>query len=148
MMHKNNQKVTVVSVFLLILFSVANTATGADIHADPLNAALTKAASAAETQLSPDRIWNEISYIISDGYRDKNRSLEFWIRPDRFRTFSLDKAALDEVLGDAPQEVLGLSVKSRPKPALIYLPTPEGQYMAFEFAESPIMAAGLSEKFP
>ncbi|MEN8691857.1 MAG: reprolysin-like metallopeptidase [Desulfobacterales bacterium] len=147
-MHKKNQKGTVVSVFLLILFSVANTAPGADIQGDALNAAPTKAASAVETQLSPDRIWNEISNMKAEAYREENRAFEYWVLPDKFRTFSLDKAALDEVLGDAPQEVLGLSVKSRPKLALIYLPTPKGQYMAFEFAESPIMAAGLAEKFP
>ena len=134
MMHRNNQKATMVIVFWLILFGFAN--------------APTKAESAVETQSSPDRIWSEISDRESVAPKDANRALEYWIWPDKFRTFSLDKAAIDKVLGDAPQEVLGLPVKSRPQPALIYLPTPDGQYMAFKFVESPIMAPGLAEQFP
>ena len=133
MMRRNNQKVTMVIVFWLILFGFAN--------------APTKAKSAAETQTSPDNIWNEIFDQKLAAHRDANPALEHWIWPDRFRSFSFDKVTLDEILGDAPLEMLGLSAESRPQPAFIYLPTPEGKYMAFEFVESPIMEPELAAQF-
>ncbi len=69
-------------------------------------------------------------------------------RPDKFSAFSLDKTALDGVLNQAPLESPEIPVQSRAQPALIYLPTPDGQYMAFEFVESPVMAPELAAKFP
>jgi len=97
-----------------------------------------------QAQSSPDRIWKETSSQKLAADRDR----EVWIRPDRYRAFNLDKVALDEVLVVAPLETLDLPIVARQQAAIIHLPTPDGEYMAFEFVESPIMEHELAVKFP
>lgn len=102
----------------------------------------------AQSPTSPDNIWHEISNQELTAYRDNDPTPEYWIHPDKFLAFSLDKAALEDELGAAPLERLALAAELQPEPAIIYLPSPDGNYMPFEFMESSIMAPDLQAKFP
>ena len=95
---------------------------------------------------SPQNIWSEVAQTELDS--GLNKAKENWVNPDQFRAFSLNKPALTDILKKAPLEQPQLNALSRQQPALIYLPTPDGEYMAFEFVESPVMSSKLAEKFP
>ena len=147
-MKRNYQNVIIASLLSVVLFCFASTTTGTELHEDAASAILNETKSVTGEQTSPDNIWNEMSDQELTAHRDANSTLKYWVQSDTFHTFNLDKEALDEVLVDAPLEMLDLATESRPQPKLIYLPTPEGQYMAFEFVEAPIMEPELAAQFP
>ncbi len=105
-------------------------------------------ASVVHAQTSPDSIWTATFDQELAAYSSANPELEHWIRPDKFRSFSLDKVSLDELLDSAPMEPTGVRAQTLPPAGLLYLPTPGGAYMAFSFVESPIMAPELAAQFP
>lgn len=90
---------------------------------------------------SQDNVWNEIqleSLIgrIAEGVPETARALE------------LNSKALNKILNSAPDdsaETLSYLSKSE---AILQLPLPEGGFMRFRIVDSPVMEAGLLEKFP
>ncbi len=104
--------------------------------------------SAAQAQFSPDGVWDEIRDQELRAVQDAATAIEYWVKPDKFRAFDLNKDTLNQVLRNASLEGLDLPAESRPPVALIYLPTPDGEYMAFEFLEASVMAPELAAQFP
>ncbi|RNC82850.1 MAG: hypothetical protein ED559_14090 [Phycisphaera sp.] len=68
-----------------------------------------------------------------------------WVRPDVFNAAALDTNALRANLAAAPLEGTPGHLDNA---VLIDLPMPEGDFEAFLVYESPVMEAGLAEKFP
>ncbi len=104
--------------------------------------------SSAHAIDSPENIWSEISAQEMASNRNANKTREDWIRPDKYRSFGLNKENLQKLLVQAPLESPEIDDQYRAQPTLIHLPTPDGKYMAFEFVESPVMSNKLAEKFP
>jgi len=97
---------------------------------------------------SPQGIWSEISLETLSANGALKKDSEKWVNPDRFRSFDLNHGNLQQILAKAPLESPGINAQFRAQPVLIYLPTPDGDYLAFEFVESPVMASELAAKFP
>jgi len=70
---------------------------------------------------------------------------DFWVRPNTFRAFNLDLAAVGKVLGAAPRETYAGPIASG---AVVTLPMPDGSLARFRFVDSPVMAPELAAKFP
>jgi subtilisin-like proprotein convertase family protein len=68
-----------------------------------------------------------------------------WVRPNRFRAYRLDAAALRLQLDRAPREFTPAAVQA---PAEVSLPMPDGTLARFSILESPIMAPELAAKYP
>ncbi|MEZ5427955.1 MAG: M12 family metallo-peptidase [Pyrinomonadaceae bacterium] len=113
--------------FHLLLFSLLLTA-------------LSAPASFAGAGRSDDRIWQEI-----DDSALAARPAERLVRPREYRTFRLDKTALDPILKKAPLEFTGAS---RNAPVILTMPMPDGSFQRFQIEESPVMEPGLAAKFP
>jgi len=99
-------------------------------------------------QTSPDGIWTELAEQVLENYKTANRGRVPWIQPDVFRVFTINELSLENTLRQAPHERLDLPRQARPMPARISLPTPEGDFVTFEFVESPIMAPALAARYP
>ncbi|MEZ4851723.1 MAG: hypothetical protein R3B93_24545 [Bacteroidia bacterium] len=65
--------------------------------------------------------------------------------PGKYKTFRLNKSALEGQLSRAPMEFTQLAKTSSP---IVKLPMPDGSFQRFKVVESPIMEAGLAQKFP
>jgi uncharacterized repeat protein (TIGR01451 family) len=70
---------------------------------------------------------------------------DYWVRPERFETFQLDRAEMNALLRRAPSEALQAAPAS---PEEIALPMPDGTFARFRFVESPVMAPELAAQFP
>jgi subtilisin-like proprotein convertase family protein len=68
-----------------------------------------------------------------------------YIRPKAYKTMSLDVAGLQRVLAVVPMENTAVGINSA---TFLDLPMPDGSFRRFRIVESPIMEAGLAEKFP
>ncbi len=91
----------------------------------------------ANVKVSNDKVWKEI-----DDTELKRRPAERLVEPSFYRTFSLNKTALKNLLDSAPLENAG---NGR---TILTLPLPDGKFSRFEIQESPIMEAGLAAKYP
>jgi hypothetical protein len=87
-----------------------------------------------------DSIWQEVNDSAL-----KQRPMERQISPDVYKTFSLNRTVLNSVLDRAPIE---FSDAARVNPVILTLPMPDGTMARFSIESSPIMEAGLAEKFP
>jgi subtilisin-like proprotein convertase family protein len=68
-----------------------------------------------------------------------------YIIPEKYRTLSLDFAAMRQLLAKSPMEIIGQNV---PDALAIALPMPDGTYHSYRIVESPIMHPELAAKFP
>lgn len=87
-----------------------------------------------------DAVWSEI-----DDTNLQNRPFERQIVPDEYRTFRLNKKALNKILNQAPLE---FTEASQSKEVILTLPMPDGSFERFRIDLSPIVEEGLSNKFP
>ncbi len=83
-------------------------------------------------------------------WRDADESLfiasgERQIVPDKYRTLSLNKEALQTLLVNAPLESRVGVVNSE---SVISLPLPDGKFSRFRFVESPTMEESLQAQYP
>ena len=85
-------------------------------------------------------IWQEINDSSL-----KQRPMARQITPNVYKTFSLNRAALDGILNQAPME---FADAMRNNGVILTLPMPDGTFERFSIENSPIMEAGLAEKFP
>lgn len=89
---------------------------------------------------SGDGLWQAVEQMPAEKVR-KQRSL----LPGKFRAFSLNHAALDQALTQAPKE---FTAQAWQNPAVLTLPMPDGSFARFRIVESPIMEPELAAKFP
>lgn len=103
-------------------------------------AVLLAGSDATQAARSPDAIWNDIhaSAIQRSGQ-------ERLIVPIEYRTVELDRAALDRLLAQAPQESARPAAES---PVVLTLPAPDGSFQRFGIVDSPIMEPALAARFP
>jgi hypothetical protein len=87
-----------------------------------------------------DSVWQEVSDSSL-----KQRPMERQITPNVYKTFNLNRAALNDILNKAPME---FSDASRMNSVILTLPMPDGSFESFRVENSPIMEPGLAEKFP
>ena len=67
------------------------------------------------------------------------------IIPQKYRTVQLNNVQLEQLLGEVPQEEIGMTMDNE---SILSLPLPDGGYGRFHIVESPIMAPELAAKFP
>jgi Metallo-peptidase family M12B Reprolysin-like/FG-GAP-like repeat len=95
---------------------------------------------AANAFASSDDVWQEIN-----DSNLKQRPMDRQITPNVYKTFGLNRAALDDVLTKAPME---FTDAARLNPVILTLPMPDGTLARFVIENSPIMEPGLAAKFP
>ena len=67
------------------------------------------------------------------------------VSPKKFLVYALNRAALDEILADAPLE---FSAAARSRETVLELPAPDGSLQRFRIEESPMLEPELAAKFP
>ena len=89
---------------------------------------------------SDDNVWREVN-----DSKFSQRPVDRFIAPDAYKTFRLNKDALDLILRAAPaeQDTIGKS-----STIILTLPMPDGSFQKFAIKESPIMEPELAAKFP
>ena len=110
-----------ISFFLLLLFSL-----GASVLAN-VNA-------------SGDGVWQE-----TDDTSFNQRPSERLVIPASYKSFRLDKTALQTILTKAPMEFTDAARNSE---LILNLPMPDGSFQRFRIFESPIVEPGLLVKYP
>src|SRR5262245_28727020 len=88
----------------------------------------------------PTAVWERLDQI-----PPSRGPAQDWVRPQKFRPFNLNPAAVAALLNRAPSEAsqrVGSSLTE------ILLPMPDGLLTRFRFVESPVMAPELAAKFP
>ena len=82
-------------------------------------------------------VWDEVAGKLPSSGAD--------IKPDRYRAFTLDKAALRSGLASAPKAGAGARARSS---VVLSVPKPDGGFERFEVYEAPVMEAELAAKHP
>lgn len=67
------------------------------------------------------------------------------ITPDKFLVYGLNRAALQQVLDDAPME---FTVAARMKQVVLEIPLPDGTLQRFRVEDSPILSPEIAAQFP
>ncbi len=94
----------------------------------------------ANIKVSDDNVWKEI-----DDSELKNRPAERLVEPNFYRTFRINKTALQTIFDKTPLEDFS---SNRTSQTILTLPLPDGTFSRFRIQESPIMEAGLAVKYP
>ena len=97
-------------------------------------------ASGQKNQALSDNLWQEV-----DDSALQQRLPERLVIPNAYRTFTLDKTALQVLLRKAPMEFTEATRGNLP---IITLPMPDGRLARFLLEESPIFEPALAAKFP
>ncbi|MEO1257910.1 MAG: reprolysin-like metallopeptidase [Bacteroidota bacterium] len=84
--------------------------------------------------------WQEVSEL-SFAKADMERR----IIPNKYKTFSLDRDALQSILKEAPMR---FSEAAKAKTAVLSIPMPDGKFQDFELVEAPVMHPDLGAKYP
>ncbi len=92
-------------------------------------------------QASPDKFWQEV-----DDSALQQRLPERVVIPNSYRTFTLNKVALQNSLRAAPMEFTAAAAAN--DSTIITIPMPDGKLARFRIAESPIFEPGLAAKHP
>ncbi|MBA3770473.1 MAG: hypothetical protein H0X08_08265, partial [Blastocatellia bacterium] len=87
---------------------------------------------------SSSQLWREV-----DDTQLSRRPMNRTRVPDSYKTFVIDKAGVDIVLGAAPEEFTEAVSNT-----IIELPMPDGSFQRFRLVHSPIVEPGLAAKFP
>ena len=101
---------------------------------------LLSAAALTKAQSSPDGVWTEISDASLAG-----RTAERQVVPRAYRTFALNKTAVNVILDAAPEE---FSSTSRFVQTILSLPMPDGKFERFRIEHSLVAEPGLIAKYP
>jgi hypothetical protein len=96
--------------------------------------------STAFAGTSGDDVWQE-----TDASSLHFRQAERTIVPKSFRTFSLNKTNLVSILNRAPVEFTNAVPGGE---IILTLPMPDGSFQRFRVEKSPVVEAGLTEKYP
>lgn len=88
---------------------------------------------------SGDGVWKEVSDTSASF-----RSAERLNVPSQYRTFQLNKTMLRTILASAPEEMRGFGISS----TILTVPMPDGTFQRFRIEHSPVVEAGLIEKYP
>ncbi len=117
------------------------TATASAEKSDANKKASAPSAKSGDDQKSPDGVWREIQFdslggIVSDGVPATARALE------------LDKKSLVKILNSAPDDSTERLTDLSDSRAILHLPLPNGEFMRFRIADSPVMERAMAEKFP
>ena len=91
--------------------------------------------------IAPEKLWQEF-----DDSALQQRLPERVIIPNAYRAFKLDKAALQNLLRQAPLEFTDAA--RGVSPVIITVPMPDGTLSRFRVIESPIFEPGLAAKHP
>ena len=94
----------------------------------------------ANVNASEDQVWLEI-----EDSNLKQRPFERGVVPNSYKTYRINKSALQTILSQAPME---FTEAARNTEIILSLPMPDGSFQRFRITESPIMEPGLAEKFP
>ncbi len=87
---------------------------------------------------SSSPLWREV-----DDTQLSRRPMNRTRVPDSYKTFVINKAGVDRVLGAAPEEFT-----EAVSDTIIELPMPDGSFQRFRLVHSPIVERGLAAKFP
>src|SRR5438552_13586196 len=90
------------------------------------------------TRAPNERMWSFVDE------RSLDQAAGRLIIPMRYRTVSVDRAALLQTLAGAPMEFTRVPGQN----PIIFLPMPDGTMARFHFEESPIIEPGLAAKYP
>ncbi len=101
--------------------------------------ALSIISPSAYAQSQSEALWTDVDDSPLRGAVKRN------IVPRRYRTVSLDKAALADLLAVTPLETRADAELNK---VVLSLPLPEGGFGRFHVVEAPIMEPGLAAKFP
>ena len=93
-----------------------------------------------EKRISPDRLWQE-----TDDSLMSQKSVNRSIIPNKYRSFTLDKKALQNLLNKAPTEFKYAPVDNS---LVMTLPMPDGTFARFLIEEAPIFEPALAAKHP
>jgi hypothetical protein len=102
--------------------------------------AVVAAPALASAAVSGDQIWTEIN-----GSDLRQSGPERQAKPNVYRTFTANKAALLAVLNSAPEEFTDALKNSR---AILSLPMPDGTFSRFYIEHSLVVEPGLLKNFP
>jgi len=94
-----------------------------------------------KNQALPDKLWQEV-----DDSALQQRLPERLVIPNTYRTFTLDKTAIQSLLRKAPMEFTDAARNN--SPLIITVPMPDGKLARFQIEESPIFEPGLAAKHP
>lgn len=94
----------------------------------------------AAAPTSFDGLWREVDALTVERSAEPRR-----IEPAAYRSFALDRARLDALLEQTPREA---DVPAAASDTTLWLPMADGRYERFMIVESPIMEAGLAERYP
>ena len=100
---------------------------------------VTGAPSLSSAESSIDGIWRDVA---EEGLAPTSDQT---ILPNRYRTLSIDRVALDRVVYEAPMEQSSAAIASR---VVLSMPLPQGGFGRFRIEEAPIMAPELGRKYP
>ncbi|MDQ3714180.1 MAG: M12 family metallo-peptidase, partial [Acidobacteriota bacterium] len=93
-----------------------------------------------KNQALPDKLWREVDDLVL-----QQRLPQRVVIPNAYRTFMLDKTALQGLLRKVPMEFTEVA---RGNSSIITLPMPNGKLARFSVEESPILEPQLAAKFP
>jgi hypothetical protein len=98
-------------------------------------------ANGQKNQTTPAKLWQEV-----DDSALQQRLPERIIIPNSYRTFALDKTAMQNVLRQAPMEFSDAARNN--SSVVVTIPMPDGKLARFSIEESPIFAPELAAKHP
>ncbi len=93
-----------------------------------------------EKSISPDKLWQE-----TDDSAMSQKTLNRPIIPNKHRSFTLDKKALQNLLDKAPMEFKNAPADNS---TVMTLPMPDGSFARFLIEEAPIFEPALAAKHP
>lgn len=105
------------------------------------------AMSRAQTPQATSALWQEVPESSLQGMRFPAQTgpVRRGPTPEKYRTFTMNRAVLGAVLARAPREFTQTMEQANVR---VDLPLPEGGFGRFLVLESPIMEPGLAAKFP
>ena len=95
--------------------------------------------AAPASSVSPDKLWQQVDRVPA-----ARSGLQRGIRPNHFKSFTVDVASLRAKLQKAPKEFTA----ARGAAVEITIPKPDGTFARFQIEESSVMEPGLAAKFP
>ncbi len=135
----NVRRLALLAALLLFACALGATDIFRPLRHTHAHAATRGQASARQTNVAPQNIWQEIGKGAA-ATQAQRQSL-----PRAYRTLRLNRAGLGELLRQAPLE---FSAAARDTETVVALPLPDGSLSRFRIEESAIMEPDLAARFP